>query len=130
MKSITHKLNKTLLFYVFLFSTFVTMLATTSQLYFDYKKDIDYLDTLSTQIQKSHVKGLSTAAWNMDVLQIQVLLDGLVAITSDNKNYQPMTIPLEGLSKLKIIGRVVWSGHPMISTGVQGNDKENQKFYI
>lgn len=56
------------------------MLTTSSQLFLDYKKDIKYLDTLSTQIQKSHVKGLSTAAWNMDVLQIQVLLDGLVAI--------------------------------------------------
>ncbi len=80
MDTINHRLNKALLFYVFMFSTFVTMLATTSQLYLDYKKDIAYLDTLSTQIQKSHVKGLSTAAWNMDVLQIQVLLDGLVAI--------------------------------------------------
>jgi phage repressor protein C with HTH and peptisase S24 domain len=48
------------------------------------------------------------------VKRVQKQLDGLVAITSDNKNYQPMTIPLEGLSKLKIIGRVVWSGHPMI----------------
>ncbi|MEB8434513.1 ATP-binding protein [Cocleimonas sp. KMM 6892] len=80
MHTITHKLNRTLLFYVFIFSTFVTMLATSLQLYLDYKKDIEYLDTLSTQISKSHVKGLSTAAWNMDVLQIQVLLDGLVAI--------------------------------------------------
>ncbi|MBJ7556544.1 LexA family transcriptional regulator [Marinomonas spartinae] len=48
------------------------------------------------------------------VKRVQKQLDGLVAITSDNKNYQPMTIPLEGLAKLKIIGRVVWSGHPMI----------------
>jgi phage repressor protein C with HTH and peptisase S24 domain len=48
------------------------------------------------------------------VKRVQKQLDGLVAITSDNRNYQPMTIPLEGLSKLKIIGRVVWSGHPMI----------------
>lgn len=48
------------------------------------------------------------------VKRVQKQLDGLVAITSDNKNYQPMTIPVESLSKLKIIGRVVWSGHPMI----------------
>ncbi|MEL0621495.1 S24 family peptidase [Marinomonas arenicola] len=48
------------------------------------------------------------------VKRVQKQLNGLVAITSDNKNYQPMTIPLEGLAKLKIIGRVVWSGHPMI----------------
>ena len=80
MKTITNRLNRSLLLYVFLFSTLVTMLTTSLQLYLDYKKDIDYLDTLSTQIQKSHVKGLSTAAWNMDVLHIQVLLDGLVAI--------------------------------------------------
>ncbi|AWX99497.1 hypothetical protein A8139_05460 [Marinomonas primoryensis] len=48
------------------------------------------------------------------IKRVQKQLDGLVAITSDNRNYQPMTIPLEGLAKLKIIGRVVWSGHPMI----------------
>ena len=48
------------------------------------------------------------------VKRMQKQLDGLVAITSDNKNYQPMTIPAENLSKLKIIGRVVRSGHPMI----------------
>lgn len=48
------------------------------------------------------------------VKRVQKQLDGLVAINSDNKNYQSMTIPLEGLSKLKIIGCVVWSGHPMI----------------
>ncbi|WP_191601417.1 LexA family transcriptional regulator [Marinomonas algicola] len=48
------------------------------------------------------------------VKRVQKQLDGLVAITSDNKNYQPMTIPVESLSKLQIIGRVVWSGHPMI----------------
>ncbi|MGO2512602.1 hypothetical protein [Marinomonas polaris] len=44
----------------------------------------------------------------------QKQLDGLVAITSGNKNYRDMTIPVQDLSKLKIIGRVVWSGHPMI----------------
>lgn len=48
------------------------------------------------------------------VKRVQKQLDGLVAITSDNKNYRDMTIPLQDLSKLKIIGRVVWSGHPMI----------------
>lgn len=48
------------------------------------------------------------------VKRVQKQLDGLVAITSDNKNYRDMTIPLQELSKLKIIGRVVWSGHPMI----------------
>jgi phage repressor protein C with HTH and peptisase S24 domain len=48
------------------------------------------------------------------VKRVQKQLDGLVAITSDNKNYRDMTIPVQDLSKLKIIGRVVWSGHPMI----------------
>lgn len=48
------------------------------------------------------------------VKRVQKQLDGLVAITSDNKNYRDMTIPTQELSKLKIIGRVVWSGHPMI----------------
>ncbi len=39
--------------------------------------------------------------------RVQKQLDGLVAITSDNKNYRDMTIPVRDLSKLKIIGRVV-----------------------
>ncbi len=104
MKTITNRLNKTLLFYVFLFSTFVTILTTSLQLYLDYKQDIDYLDTLSTQIQKSHVKGLSTAAWNMDVLQIQVLLDGLVAIpevTYASVSFQSEKISESGNQKTK-----------------------------
>lgn len=41
------------------------------------------------------------------VKRVQKQLDGLVAITSDNKSYRDMTIPTQDLSKLKIIGRVV-----------------------
>ena len=46
------------------------------------------------------------------VKRVQKKLDSLAAITSDNKNHQPMTI-LVNLRKLKIIDHIVWSGHPV-----------------
>ena len=48
------------------------------------------------------------------VKRVQKQLNGTVAITSDNKNYGDIVIPSSDLNTLRIIGRVVWSGHPMI----------------
>ncbi len=48
------------------------------------------------------------------VKRVQKQLNGTVAITSDNKNYGDIVIPSSDLNILRIIGRVVWSGHPMI----------------
>ena len=48
------------------------------------------------------------------VKRVQKQLNGTVAITSDNKNYGDIVIASADLNPLKIIGRVIWSGHPMI----------------
>jgi len=48
------------------------------------------------------------------VKRVQKQLNGTVAITSDNKNYGDIVIPSSDLNTLRIIGSVVWSGHPMI----------------
>lgn len=48
------------------------------------------------------------------VKRVQKQLNGTVAITSDNKNYGDIVIPSTDLNTLHVIGRVVWSGHPMI----------------
>lgn len=48
------------------------------------------------------------------VKRVQKQLNGTVAITSDNKNYGDIVIASADLNTLKIIGRVIWSGHPMI----------------
>ncbi|EAQ65614.1 prophage MuSo1, transcriptional regulator, Cro/CI family protein [Marinomonas sp. MED121] len=48
------------------------------------------------------------------VQRVQKQFHGTVEITSDNKNYGDIVIPSSDLNTLRIIGRVVWSGHPMI----------------
>jgi len=42
--------------------------------------------------------------------RLQRQFDGAVSIISQNKEYQPMTVPKERLRDLEIIGRVVWAG--------------------
>jgi len=42
--------------------------------------------------------------------RLQRQFDGAIQIISENKAYQPMTVPKERLGELQIIGRVVWAG--------------------
>ncbi|MEP4120430.1 MAG: S24 family peptidase [Gilvibacter sp.] len=48
------------------------------------------------------------------VKRVQKLLDGRIAVTSDNKNHLSIEISKSDLEQLKIIGRVVWFGRKMI----------------
>ncbi|QMV62818.1 helix-turn-helix transcriptional regulator [Pseudomonas berkeleyensis] len=42
--------------------------------------------------------------------RLQRQFDGAIQIISENKAYQPMTVPKERLGELQIIGRAVWAG--------------------
>lgn len=42
--------------------------------------------------------------------RLQRQFDGAIQIISENKAYQPMTVPKDRLGELQIIGRVVWAG--------------------
>lgn len=46
--------------------------------------------------------------------RLQRQFDGSVLIISHNREYQPMTVPKDRLSELRIIGRVVWAGGWMV----------------
>lgn len=47
------------------------------------------------------------------VKRVQKLLDGRIAVTSDNKNHMSIEISKNDLERLKIIGRVVWFGRKL-----------------
>lgn len=97
-----YHLNITLLFYVVLVGTFVTMISTGLQLFLDYKKNINYLDVLTAQVKVSYTESITEAAWNIDTVQIQALLDGLVAIpeiTYASVIYREQTIAESGNAK-------------------------------
>jgi phage repressor protein C with HTH and peptisase S24 domain len=48
------------------------------------------------------------------VKRVQKMLDGKVSVTSDNANYSNISIDKSELVNLKVIGRVVWYGRPLI----------------
>tara|TARA_R110000744_G_scaffold69739_1_gene141400 strand:- start:1583 stop:2230 length:648 start_codon:yes stop_codon:yes gene_type:complete len=48
------------------------------------------------------------------VKRVQKLLDGRIAVTSDNKKHMSIEISKHDLEHLKIIGRVVWFGRKII----------------
>lgn len=48
------------------------------------------------------------------VKRVQKLLDGRIAVTSDNKNHLSIEISKNDLEQLKIIGRVVWFGRKLL----------------
>ncbi|WP_417842154.1 LexA family transcriptional regulator [Terasakiella sp.] len=48
------------------------------------------------------------------VKRVQKLLDGRIAVTSDNKHHMSIEISKHDLERLKIIGRVVWFGRKLV----------------
>jgi len=48
------------------------------------------------------------------VKRVQKLLDGRIAVTSDNPHHMSIEISKHDLDRLSIIGRVVWFGRKMV----------------
>ncbi|OUR99961.1 hypothetical protein A9Q84_02715 [Halobacteriovorax marinus] len=75
-------------------SSFITSLTTAFHYYFEYKKDITYLNKSLNQIGNSNSSSLTRSLWNLDDLQIQVQLDSIlkvrdivgVAVTDEDQN--------------------------------------------
>lgn len=80
----TNKIGRKLLIYVFFLSSLVTLVTSSVGLFFIYKEDIERINTLSKQVEKAYLKGLSSAAWALDLKQVQVLLDGLSSLSDIN----------------------------------------------
>jgi len=69
-----------LIFYILLFSTLITVIITLTQLFIDYKNDINAIYRAIGEIEKTHLKSLTSSVWflNRDVVKIQ--LDGILNI--------------------------------------------------
>ncbi|MDD9302528.1 MAG: hypothetical protein HUK40_14625 [Desulfobacter sp.] len=63
-----------------IFSSFITLLTTSYQLYLDYKNDIAIIDGYFELIKESYLESLTTSVWMYDEKQISAQLDGLVEI--------------------------------------------------
>ena len=77
-------LGNTLLFYILLCSSLVTLCTTAIQLYLEYDKDINELEKVCVQVEKSFMETLSQSVWKFDHVQIDSALKGIKALPGVN----------------------------------------------
>jgi two-component system sensor histidine kinase/response regulator len=75
-KSISYRL----LFLILLVSTVITIITTSIQLFFDYRYDINRIEALLLQIEKSFVPPLANAVWVEDDVYINTQLKGIQSL--------------------------------------------------
>ena len=72
------RLGWRLLARVFLFSSAITLLLTSLQLYLEYRRDVVTIDRRIAEIEGSYRRSLSEGLWNLDSRQIELQLDGIL----------------------------------------------------
>ena len=77
LHSTKRSVSRQLLFSIILFSSFVTLVATSIQLYTDYERDVSIIDQRLDEIETSYLDSISASLWNMDIRQIELLLEGI-----------------------------------------------------
>ena len=65
---------------VVLFSSLVTLIATTIQLYRDYKQDLRMIDSQMNQIEDVHMRSITNSLWLLDEIGMQTLVDGILQL--------------------------------------------------
>ena len=95
MKHLKSKISKTLVLYIVLFSSVVTLVLTAIQLRIDYNDGINVIHQRINQIKYTNIDSITRSLWTIDHSAIQIQLDGLsrindiifVKITDENNKY-------------------------------------------
>lgn len=74
------RIGRRLVLATIIFSSFITLLTTSYQLYFDYKNNIATIDGYFDLIENSYLESITTSVWMYDEKQISSQLDGLIKI--------------------------------------------------
>lgn len=80
-----NRLSYQLLLYILLFSTGFTLLISALQLYVEYRKDIEALDTIMNQVRSSFQKPIEASLWDFDAVQIKAQLNGVMSLPHISK---------------------------------------------
>ncbi len=67
-----------LIIYIVLFSSGITLMTTCIQLYLDYERDLDHVESQIGLIEISYLDGVANSLWTFDDQQLEILLDGIV----------------------------------------------------
>lgn len=73
------RLSRRLLFWILLISSAFTLVATATQLFMDYQKDIKHLNGTLTEVEKTILPSVSIATWNYDQALLRTILTGINA---------------------------------------------------
>lgn len=68
------------LFYILLFSSFVTLISASVQIYLEYRADMNQINTQMEQVKNSHLPSLTNSLWHLDDEQIQIHLNEALSI--------------------------------------------------
>jgi len=71
------KIVNKLILYIILFSSAITLVITSLQLFAEYKHDVRGIEQELEQIRKSYTDSISQAVWVSDRNQLQLILDGI-----------------------------------------------------
>src|SRR4029453_16231427 len=69
-----------LLVRILLFSSAITLILTSFQLYFDYRYDVGAIESRLSEIEGSYLQSLSEALWNLDSRQIELQIEGILRL--------------------------------------------------
>jgi diguanylate cyclase (GGDEF)-like protein len=77
MTDMSHGLARRMLAWILCISAAAALIATSIQLFLDYRRDVSELEQGMRYIQQSQFPGLADAAWNFNLASMQVQLDGI-----------------------------------------------------
>jgi PAS domain S-box-containing protein len=63
---------------VLLFSSAITLLLTSLQLYLDYRRDVGIIERRMSEIEGSYLRSLGEGLWNLDARQLDLQVDGIL----------------------------------------------------
>jgi len=73
-------IGRRLLLLILIASSLVTLILTATQLYLDYRRDLDGIERRLDEIENSNLGTLASSLWKLDVEQLQLQLDGIVRL--------------------------------------------------
>lgn len=74
----SRSIARRLLVYIIVFSSFVTLIATSVQLYTDFKRDVGVINSRLNEIESGYLGSISASLWNMDIRQLELQMDGIM----------------------------------------------------
>ena len=69
---------KNLIFYVILFSSLITLVITSAQIYHEYTVELNNIDNNFNQIKDVHLESITHDVWAVDTLHAKTLLEGIL----------------------------------------------------